>query len=356
MHMKPIPSLLTDWYRANGRNLPWRETSDPYKIWVSEIILQQTQVAQGLPYYLAFVRTYPTVGDLAAAPVEDVLKLWQGLGYYSRARNMHRAARTVAERWHGRFPQTPEELRTIPGIGPYTAAAVASFAFKVPVPAVDGNVCRVVARCTGLTDPVDTAAGRKMVEETARGWMASVEPDLFNQAIMDFGAMQCVPAAPHCDVCVLREVCVAFKAGLVADLPAKKMRPKVRDRYFSYIVVRCGGTYYLQQRTGKDIWCGLFEFPLIETDVETAWDRLPATEAWQRWFRGTVPTVSSEVYACVHQLTHQRLHVQFVRVTVGTAPCGDAGWLAVRREDLGSYAVPRVIDRYLQTGIAADSF
>lgn len=353
--MLNVTSILLDWYRANKRDLPWRDTSDPYLIWVSEIILQQTRVDQGLPYYLRFAAKYPTVKDLAAAPLEEVLKLWQGLGYYSRARLMHRAACDIAGRLDGVFPATAAGLREVPGIGPYTAAAVASFAFGEVVPVVDGNVCRVAARHEGISLPTDTSAGRKEVEAVVRRWIPASDPALFNQAIMDFGAMQCVPSSPDCGGCVLAASCVAFKAGLTAALPVKSHRTKVRDRYLNYLVIQSAGRYFLQQRRPGDIWEGLFEFPLIETPAAVTPDELAGHAVWRRWFADAAPEVSSGVKQYVHQLTHQRLHVQFVRVHVRRMP-PVPDWIAVDAGRLEDYAVPRVIDRFLQDARLQDSF
>ena len=223
---------LMDWYRENGRSLPWRGTKDPYRIWISEIILQQTRVAQGYDYYLRFIERFPDVQALADAPEDEVMKLWQGLGYYSRARNLHAAAKEVAAL--GRFPDTYEGVRRLKGVGDYTAAAVCAFAYGLPCAVVDGNVYRVIARWLGIDEPIDTTAGKKLFAALARELMGTSDPALYNQAIMDFGAVQCTPASPACLMCPLNDGCAALRQGRVGDLPRKSKKTQVKERYFHY--------------------------------------------------------------------------------------------------------------------------
>ena len=301
---------------------------------------------QGLPYYQAFVDRYPDVVALAGASLDEVLKLWQGLGYYTRARNLHRAARAIAASG-GAFPASAAGLRQIPGIGPYTAAAVASFAFGEVVPVVDGNVNRVAARYAGMTDPVDTASGKRQVEQLIWQWIDRERPGLFNQAIMEFGALQCVPKSPDCAGCVLHAGCEACRRELVPELPVKAGKTRMRDRYFQYIDVRYSDVCYLHRREGKDIWQGLYELPLIETPGATEPDRLVDTPFWQKWLDRLHPVVSSSVYRCVHQLSHQKIHAAFIRVDVTEPFCAD-GLFPVSQCDLPHYAVSRLVDRYFR--------
>ena len=264
--MSFAPKIL-NWYREHQRDLPWRQTRDPYRVWLSEIILQQTRVAQGMPYYLSFVETFPTVYDLAEAPEEQVLKLWQGLGYYSRARNLHTTAKMVVSEFDGKFPHTYEELKTLKGVGDYTASAIASFCFDVPEPVVDGNVYRVLSRYFGVDLPINSTEGITYFKELAREVMDAENIRDYNQGIMEFGAIQCAPKKPYCLLCPLQESCVALKENKVDILPIKLNKTKVRNRYFNYLVWLDGnGNTVLEQRKGKGIWQNLYQFPLLETD------------------------------------------------------------------------------------------
>ncbi|GAB3202604.1 A/G-specific adenine glycosylase [Pontibacter aydingkolensis] len=257
---------LINWYSRHKRALPWRETTDPYFIWLSEVILQQTRVAQGMPYYLKFTEAYPTVHDLAAAPQDEVLRLWQGLGYYSRARNMHHTAQLVVEKYGGNFPDKHEELLKLKGIGSYTAAAIASFAFKKQVAVLDGNVFRVLARVFGLTEDIAAPASRKVFQKLADELVPADAPDNFNQAIMEFGAIQCTPVMPDCLFCPLQQSCFAFNHGMVQELPVKSKAKAARPRFFHYIVLESEGSFYMRKRLAGDIWQGLYDFYLYESD------------------------------------------------------------------------------------------
>jgi A/G-specific adenine glycosylase len=259
-----ISNTLLAWYNENKRFLPWRETQDAYRIWVSEIILQQTRVAQGLDYYQRFLSTFPTVEHLANACETDVLRVWQGLGYYSRARNMHKAAKTVMQQHQGVFPHSYTDLLSLPGIGPYTAAAIASFAKNQPYAVLDGNVFRVLARLLGIDTPIDSTLGKKLFAALAQEHLDPTQPALYNQAIMDFGALQCTPAAPQCSACPFCERCEAARTGTQHLLPVKKGKTAQRKRYFWYFIAYNGHFTYLQQRQQKDIWEGLYEPYLIE--------------------------------------------------------------------------------------------
>ena len=257
--------LLIEWYLRHQRDLPWRQTSDPYKIWLSEIMLQQTRVSQGLPYYLSFIKKYPTVKKLAQAPEKEVLRQWQGLGYYSRARNLHRCAKIVSDELKGWFPQTVDELKKLPGIGDYTAAAIASLAFAKPAAVVDGNVFRVLSRLFEINIDITSPAGKKHFFELANRLIPHDQPGAFNQAIMEFGAVHCVPRNPKCDACIFTKTCLANKNGTQHLFPVKSKSKKKRVRYFNYFVIRSGKKIWMRQRLEKDIWQGLNEFYLIES-------------------------------------------------------------------------------------------
>lgn len=313
---------LLAWYDANHRMLPWRETRDPYAIWVSEVILQQTRVAQGLAYYHRFMEVFPDVASLAAADQDAVLRVWQGLGYYSRARNMQCAARQIVAQ--GGFPTTYEGLVNLKGIGPYTAAAIGSFAFGLPVAAVDGNVLRVVARLFCVEEPVDTLAGRRTVEQVVETLLPPDDAAHFNQAMMEFGALVCTPH-PDCSTCPLAEHCLALASGKVADLPFKEHRTKVRDRYFHYFLIHDGTSLYLHKRADGDIWQGLYELPLHEVESED------------------VEEASLPVKSARHVLSHQTLHARLYecRRPAPLPPHDD--YLLVPFADLDRYPLPRLI-------------
>lgn len=284
---------LYRWYDQNARILPWRETQDPYKIWVSEIILQQTRVSQGMAYYLRFVERFPTIRALASAQEAEVLRYWQGLGYYSRARNMHRAAKQIAETYAEGMPATFEQLRQLPGVGDYTAGAIASFAYNLPFPALDGNVYRVLSRLYDAAEVFDTSKGKKYFHHLAENLIDSEQPRLFNSALMELGALQCLPVSPECDVCPLERFCQARAHGTVELLPVRKPRPQLTDRYLTYSVFLSGERTIIYQRQEKDIWQHLWEFPLKESRE-----------------RGSKPDAPYRDW--VHVLSHQRLHARFV--------------------------------------------
>jgi A/G-specific adenine glycosylase len=255
---------VVEWYERNKRDLPWRATTDPYKIWLSEVILQQTRVNQGLPYYLKFVKKYPTVGALASAPEQEVLRLWQGLGYYSRARNMRKCAQQVVNDHKSHFPEDYLALRKLHGVGDYTAAAIASFAYRRSVAVVDGNVFRVLSRVFGIDAPIDRTAGKKKFVALANEVIDPNQPDLHNQAIMEFGALHCTPKKPKCEECIFESTCFAAKHQMQDVLPVKSKTTSVRVRYFYYFVIRNGKSFLMKERTEKDIWRGLFDFFMLE--------------------------------------------------------------------------------------------
>ena len=341
--MEPVSDILLSWFAREGRDLPWRRTRDPYRIWLSEVILQQTRVAQGLEYYLRFTERFPDIAALAAAPEDEVLKLWQGLGYYSRARNLHAAARQVMSRFGGVFPATYGEVRALPGVGDYTAAAVCSIVYDAPCAVLDGNVYRVLARLFDIGIPIDTTAGKRTFAELAQLQLDTSRPGLYNQAIMDFGALQCTPAQPRCGDCPLAGRCLALAAGTVGVRPVKQGRAKVRDRWFNYLHVTCGGQTLLHRRGGGDIWQGLYEFPLIETDKAADFAELAATAAFRELRGNGRGHLRRSVTMPGHQLSHQLLHAVFHRIECDAMPA----FPSVETAALGGYALPRLIDRYL---------
>jgi len=301
---------LKFWYLQNHRPLLWRQTSDPYKIWLSEIILQQTRVAQGTPYYEKFVHNYPTIFDLAAADERDVLRLWQGLGYYSRARNMHFTARQIVSEFNGQFPETALQLSKLKGLGNYTAAAIASFAFGESVPAIDGNVYRVMARLFGIFTDILSNEGKKEFLALAKQLVSTEDPATYNQAMIEFGAIQCVPGIPDCEICTFNDICYAYKFGMQNKLPVKSKKLTVRNRYFNYFILQKGDMLAMQERKAKDIWKGLYDFLLFESeDLITSPDDFYENEVIRNiLLKGRIREVP-KVYQ--HILTHQRLNVRF---------------------------------------------
>jgi A/G-specific adenine glycosylase len=320
--------ILLRWFRENGRDLPWRQTHDPYAIWLSEIILQQTQVKQGWEYWERFMRRWPKVEDLAAATEDEVLREWQGLGYYSRARNLHFAAKQIVEM--GGFPRTIEGLRSLKGVGDYTAAAIGSIAFGLPAAVVDGNVYRVLARHFGIDTPINSTEGKKVFAAMAQEHLPVSEASDYNQAIMDFGAIQCTPQSPHCSDCPLMESCAALRSGRVGELPVKQKTLKVRERHLIYIYVRCLGFVAIHRRGAGDIWQGLWEPLLVEKVPEGA-----------QLLRQNVK----------HVLTHRILLADFYLWEVAERPTLPDGYIWVKEEQLDDYAVPRLVERLVSERI-----
>ncbi|MDN4165671.1 A/G-specific adenine glycosylase [Cytophagales bacterium LB-30] len=340
---------LLNWYAENQRDLPWRGTRDPYKIWLSEIILQQTRVAQGLPYYERFIERFPTVKQLAKAEEQEVLRLWQGLGYYSRARNLHACVRKVESEYGGIFPEGYAELQKLPGIGKYTAAAIASFAFHESVPVVDGNVLRVLARYFGIAQDIGEAKNWSVFFSLAQKQLGSFPPQIFNQAIMEFGAVQCKPGMPNCETCPVRIGCYAAQEKQQLALPVKVKKTKIRPRYFTYwLVQNQEGEVAVQERKDTDIWKGLYHFPLLETESlpkeEEVLKALPAGLFIQELPSGGSVSVSPVIK---HVLSHQHLFIRFIHVK--EASVSQKGpWRWVNTEQLQELPKPIVIDKYLQ--------
>ena len=341
---------LINWYDPDRRPMPWKGERDPYRIWLSEIILQQTRVEQGWPYFERFLAAFPTVADLAAAPDGDVMKLWEGLGYYSRARNLLRAARMVVEEYDGTFPDTYAGLLKLPGVGPYTAAAVASFAFDRQVAVLDGNVFRVLSRFAGDTTPIDTGGGKKHFTQLGAIAIGDTPAATYNQAIMDFGALVCTPRSADCPHCPLSEKCAALAREQVYDLPVKSKRTSRRDRFFHYLLLTDpDDRLVIHRREEKDIWRQLYQFPLVEAEaVDLRVPQLLRSENWPDWLppESTKAGPRSEPY--LHQLTHQRIGVVFHHLSWSGEGELPAGYLRVSRDGLADYALPRVITRYLE--------
>ncbi|WP_026952967.1 A/G-specific adenine glycosylase [Algoriphagus mannitolivorans] len=331
---------IIQWYRENPRDLPWRNTSDPYQIWLSEIILQQTRVAQGMPYYYAFTEAYPTVRDLALAPEQEVLRLWQGLGYYSRARNLHFCAKYIWNELGGNFPSTYAELVKLKGVGSYTASAISSFAFGEAKAVVDGNVFRVLARYFGISTDIASSSAKKEFEALANQLIPQENPGEFNQAMMDFGSRQCVPKNPDCSICPLNSGCFANSQNLVQSLPVKINKVKVKERHLNYMVIRCKKDWVWKKRGSGDIWEGLHDFPL-EENVES----------------GLLGNVSKKTIPKKyrHILSHQKLEVRFSEIEIPEENrnslsewCENEGYLLVSESEIDYLAKPKLIVNFLR--------
>jgi A/G-specific adenine glycosylase len=338
-------NTLNKWYLQNKRDLPWRNTTDPYPIWLSEIMLQQTRVAQGTPYFLSFTTVFPTVFDLANASEEQVLKLWQGLGYYSRARNLHKTAQTVAYEMGGVFPDNYANLLKLKGVGEYTAAAIASFSYNEAVPVVDGNVFRVLSRYFDLETDIAQACAKKEFAALASELMPKDNPAQFNQAIMEFGALQCVPKSPNCSICVFNSSCAALQKNKVDQLPVKSKKLKVRNRYFNYIVAEDDlQNTIIQKRTAKGIWHNLYEFPLIETDKVEDFDCISAY-IQKDFFQGNeiASLLEYNPESIIHKLSHQHLHIKFWKASLkGTVENG------INLETVKTFPFPIVIHNFIE--------
>ncbi len=336
---------LIQWYLKNKRDLPWRNTVDPYPIWLSEIILQQTRVAQGTPFFLSFMNAFPTVFDLANANEEQVLKLWQGLGYYSRARNLHKTAQFVAQELSGVFPPIYKDLLKLKGVGEYTAAAIASFSYNEAVPVVDGNVFRVLSRYFDVETDIAVASAKKEFAALAFELMPKDNPALFNQAIMEFGALQCVPKSPNCGICVFNTSCAALQKKKVDQLPVNNKKLKVRNRFFNYLVVADEKeNTIIQKRTAKGIWHNLYEFPLIETDDVESFDGISTSIQDQFFENNTILSIEEcNETSIIHKLSHQHLHIKFWKVNVkGVIENG------IDAETLKTFPFPIVIFNFIE--------
>lgn len=336
---------LIQWYLQNQRDLPWRKTTDPYAIWLSEIMLQQTRVAQGLPYFLKFIDEFPTVFGLANASEEKVLKLWQGLGYYSRARNLHATAKYVAFELNGVFPQDYNGLIKLKGVGDYTAAAIASISYGEAVPVVDGNVYRVLSRYFGVETDISSSSAKNEFRELAASQLPKHKASLFNQAMMEFGALQCVPKSPDCTICVFNSNCVALQTGRVGELPVKLKKTKVTNRYFNYLIIKDSeGKSVIHKRTAKGIWHNLYEFPLIETETEqNEADVLNLIKEYKEYDFSSADINFLNPDMIVHKLSHQHLYIRFWEVKIAYAIKE-----AMDYEALKTFPFPIVIHNFME--------
>lgn len=351
----PFAPTLEQWYSIHKRNLPWRHTTDPYRIWLSEVILQQTRVAQGKPYYERFVDAYPTVTHMAQADERELLRLWQGLGYYSRARNLHQTAQFVTTHLDGKFPSNYHDLLKMKGIGVYTAAAIASFAFGERVPVVDGNVYRVLARVYGIKEDIARTTAKKTFAALAMHLIQSaIDPATYNQAIMEFGAIQCTPTSPDCLLCPVQQVCVAYLTGSQHRLPVKSKKPPVRQRFFTYLVLRHSGKLALRERTTRDVWQNLYDFHLVEHEFDTPGatnmhgllEKLPSSDPVYTLMQQS--DLAASPIQAAQLLSHQRIHAQFYLVDVPNSDLPPhLKWYS--RDEINQLPKPVIITNYLKT-------
>jgi len=341
-------TIIREWYKKNVRELPMRQTRDPYMIWISEIVLQQTRMNQGLPYYLSFIEAFPDVASLAGASEDEVLLKWQGLGYYNRARNLQWSARYIMEQLGGVMPGDFEGLIKLKGVGRYTAAAIASFCYNEAIAAVDGNVARVIARLYGVEDPVNSTTGSRQIEALAQALLDRDDPGNHNQAMIDFGALQCTPSSPKCASCPLSEACYAYLHGKVELLPVKTPSRKAQLRWFYFYIISHNDRVILTKRGDQDIWKSLYQFPVVESlkalpEEELLGRLMPAGLTASVKKTSLSPTIP-------HQLSHRTIHARFIHTEVGSLPSSlPEGWLPVERQNLDSYPVPRLISRYLES-------
>lgn len=340
-------NLLISWYITHKRDLPWRKDSNPYKIWLSEIILQQTRVNQGLPYYEKFIKQYPDIFALANASIDEVLVHWQGLGYYSRARNLHATAQYIAFELDGVFPNTHKDLLKLKGVGDYTASAIASFAFSIPEAVVDGNVYRFLSRYFGIEEAVPSSKAHRFFKELAQSLMDEEQPGLFNQAIMEFGALQCTPKLPACATCPFKEKCYAYSKKAVADFPVKATKAKIKKRYFNYfLLLNDKSEMAIRKRVNKDIWFNLFELPLLESDKEMTKPKLAkalqASDLFPNFDSNSLSLLNSD--PVIHKLSHQHLYVQFWEIK---ADMTEADWIVY--EDIPTYAFPVLLSDFFES-------
>ncbi|NCT94899.1 MAG: A/G-specific adenine glycosylase [Chitinophagaceae bacterium] len=348
MHPQFTP-LLMRWHRQeNNRQMPWKGEQDPYKIWLSEVILQQTRVEQGWAYYERFIQNYPTIQALAAAPDKEVFKCWEGLGYYNRCRNLLFTARYITRELQGIFPRRYEDLLALKGVGPYTAAAIASFAYNLPYAVVDGNVFRVLSRFLGIDEPIDSNNAKQYYGVLANELLDTTAPGEYNQAIMDFGATVCKPASPACASCPLQTQCYAYAHAQVNHLPVKEKTLRRKTRWFSYFWFEYRGKVLVRERTGRDIWQQLHEFYLVETEKAPQWNPETVQEQLKEQLNISGFRLQSISLQRSQQLTHQQIRAHFIRIGLKTLPpvLRSENW--VRKEALSELAFPRLINQYLQ--------
>lgn len=347
--MNILQDTLLKWFDANRRDLPWRHNPTPYEVWLSEVILQQTRVSQGMDYYLRFIERWPTVVDLAEASEEEVLKMWQGLGYYSRARNLHHCAQQVTSEHKGQFPPDYEKLKQLKGIGDYTAAAIASIAFNLPHAVVDGNVYRVLARLYDIDTPININEGQKLFAQLAEDLLNRKQPGLHNQALMEFGALHCTPKNPNCLICPLQAQCLAFAHQTVIQRPVKLQKVKVTTRYFNYLVIKTNGCIYLHKRSDNDIWKNLYDFPCIESDQPMSVEEVIASEQFKQIIENKPFTIIKTSPVFIHKLTHRTILAQFIEIKLEKKllRIETKDLFLTPETDLGNFPIPRLIDLYL---------
>lgn len=345
-----ITKSLERWYNEHSRQLPWRETSDPYNIWVSEIILQQTRVSQGLQYYQSFIRKFPDVQTLANAPTDDILKAWQGLGYYTRAKHLHETAKTITYNYKGKFPDNYKELIKLKGIGEYTAAAIASFAFNEKIAAVDGNIQRFISRLYGIKLPVNSPQGKKKIQELADRLLNPENPGKHNQAMMEFGAIQCLPRLPKCNNCPFNEVCVAYFNNETIKYPVKKSKKAKTDRYFHFLIIKYNNSLFLERRNNLNIWKNLYQFPLIEGFKEGGYDEIKKSQQWKEIFNDKTPKLIKEYSAFKHVLTHQNIYAKFYQLEIAEIPeYVNEHFFKTKISQFKQYPIPRLIEKFIQS-------
>ena len=337
--------ILFEWYVSNKRNLPWRNTNDPYFIWLSEIILQQTKVEQGLPYYLIFIKEFPTISDLANAKEDKVLKLWQGLGYYSRARNLHFSAQYIMDYYNGVFPKNYNDILALKGVGIYTAAAISSFSFGLPYAVVDGNVVRFLSRFFGIEIPSDSFLGKKKYQELAQDLLDTRNPADHNQAMMEFGAIQCLPKNPKCHACVFIADCVAYSTNNVQKLPVKLKKVKIKKRFLHYLLIQNNDLIILGKRK-NGIWKGLYEFPFIEFSSFKLEKKVINSAKWALLFKNTSVIIEAVSDQFIHKLSHQHLYAKFWILNVEDFEL--EGYSFIRKSELKYYPISRLMDKFLK--------
>jgi A/G-specific adenine glycosylase len=349
--MDIIQDTLINWYAENRRDLPWRHHPTPYQVWISEVILQQTRVNQGYEYYLRFTERWPTVTDLAAATEEEVLKMWQGLGYYSRARNLHQCAKQVVSEYGGEFPADFNKLLKLKGVGNYTAAAIASIAFNLPYAVVDGNVYRVLSRLFDVETPININEGQNLFAHLADELLNREQPALHNQAMMEFGALHCTPKNSNCLLCPLQSHCLAFAHQTVMQRPVKLQKTKISTRYLNYLVIRINEKIYLHKRSDNDIWRNLYDFPCIESQEPMRVEQVVQSEEFQQLIGDNPFTITKTSPTFTHKLTHRTLIAQFIEIKLSQElpPIETKDIILTREKDLGRYPIPRLIDLYLTT-------
>lgn len=336
---------LIEWYNKNKRELPWRNTKDPYTIWLSEIILQQTRVDQGLSYFYKFIDNYPTIKDLSKAPEHEVLKHWQGLGYYSRARNLHFTSKHIVENYNGVFPNKHEDILSLKGIGEYTAAAISSFSYNQPYPVIDGNVYRVLSRIFGIKEAIDSTIGKKTFKSLANELIDKNNPATYNQAIMEFGALQCAPKNPNCEICPFKLECYALKNNQISILPIKEKKIKQKNRYFNYLIIsNNNSSIHINERVNNDIWKGLYDFPLLESEIE-----ISKESDLKNMLSSPNLTIKSQSKPIKHILSHQIIYATFWIISDTIPKDLVEKAIKIKLKEINNYPVPKLIENYIKS-------